>query len=83
MSNMTIEAFRATGRDCEDLGLALPGPEMNGIAGRLYYYDALWIQDTGERLRWRTMFAGTVFKSDDLAACEEWLYHVIAAGYPP
>lgn len=33
---MTLEQFRATGRDVDDLAAEHPGLDLDGIAGRIY-----------------------------------------------
>lgn len=40
---MTLEQFRATGRNVEDLGPECPGLDLEGEPGRVYA-NGLWIQ---------------------------------------
>lgn len=42
---MDLAAFRATGRDVEDLGTELEGMDLEGQPGRVYLYEGgPWIQ---------------------------------------
>ncbi len=36
---MTLDAFRATGRDVIDLGVEIPGMDLEGQSGRVYLYE--------------------------------------------
>jgi len=88
---MTLEQFRATGHDCDDLGEALNDALWDGIEpgrGRLYV-DVLYIErkpasgwPNGRPEEWSLMLDRDDWLSDDLAELEAKLYEfAVAEGY--
>lgn len=43
MATLTIDRFRASGVDCEDIGMLIPGQDLEGCTGRIYL-DTLYIE---------------------------------------
>lgn len=44
MAIMTLEQFAATGRDVDDLGIAVGDAGLEGLKGRCYTHHHLWIE---------------------------------------
>ena len=91
---MTLEQFRATGRDCDDLATALASDFGDGptAKGRLYA-DHYYIEDTSNWLRapnapplprWHLLLERQEYLSDTLADLERQLYAfcLISGGIP-
>lgn len=90
---MTIEQFRATGRDCADIGAAVPDEVFRGGERGRLYLDSLFIVDTHNSPgweeakargcpRWWTILDRDEPMSDDLAEVEAALFDwAAAAGY--
>lgn len=89
---MTLDQFRATGRDCDDLGKALSDTSMGEtgepIRGRLYagslYIirrpESGWID--GDQREWDLVIANQEWISDDLPDLEARLYEfALSEGY--
>ena len=68
---MTVEQFRATGRDVVDLGAEIPGQDLEGQSGRIYHGGAyLMLQVDGQ---W-SLILGNEEYWEPLWALEERLY---------
>lgn len=91
MANMTFDQFRATGKDCADLGGALDDGMWDGIEpgrGRLYL-DQLYIEErpvagwpNGRPERWSLLLGRDDWLSDDLIELEWRLYQfALTEGY--
>lgn len=84
---MTLNEFRATGRNTEDLGKELKDETFGGLPGRTYLHDDLYIEREpldgwpGDiRGEWRLeIFGYGEWMSDDLPRLEAILYEFAVA----
>jgi hypothetical protein len=79
-TTMTLDAFRATGAPCADLGVPTSDETLSGFPGRVYR-GGLWVRErpaggwpNGRAERWYLLLGNEDWLSDDLPRLEALLY---------
>lgn len=71
---MTLDAFRATGRDVIDLGAEIPGMDLEGDSGRVYLYEGGPFIELVVDGSWMLILGNEHWIERDIAPLEERLY---------
>ena len=80
LGNCTLEAFIATGRDSDDIGLEIGEDWLRGVGGRIYC-DAYWaVPCVKHGIGWTTIISNIEYKSPTLDGIERELHYFMTAG---